>query len=145
MKRGGPLKRLTPLKNRTGLSRARFLNRTPLTSRRPVVTKAERDARKTVKQRSEGRCEIGGTCRATDMHHRQNRSQGGQWTPENLLHVCRAHHQHVTVNPQAAREQGWTVPSHRDPAQVPVWLAGRGYALLRNDGSIDEFTEEDAA
>lgn len=144
MKRS-PLKRLTPLKTRTGLSRARFLNRNPMARKRPQVTSEERKARKLLRARSGGECELHGGHSATEAHHRQNRSQGGQWDVANLMHLCHDAHVFVTVNPQAAREQGWAVPSHRDPAQVPVWLAGRGYVLLTEHGDIEELHDEEVA
>jgi hypothetical protein len=140
VKRGGPLRRLTPLRTKR-LS----LTRSVIKATRAKVTPAERHARKAVKARSNGRCELGPDHPATDMHHRRNRSQGGLWTPENLLHICRGHHQHITTHPQAAIEQGWTVPSHRDPADVPCWLAGWGYSFLNPDGSITESEEEESA
>lgn len=96
----------------------------------------ERKARQIVKERSEGRCEVCWTAPGTDMHHRKNRSQGGTWTPENLMHLCHVHHMHITVNPRTSREQGWTVPSYADPARTPVWIAGRGWSHLRSDGSV---------
>lgn len=81
-----------------------------------------------------------GRAPATDAHHRVNRSQMGRWEVQNLLHLCHAHHMHVTVNPLLARSRGWSVASYNDPAVVPVWLAGRGWSLLRPDGSITPYT-----
>jgi hypothetical protein len=102
----------------------------------------EHQARKVVKIRSEGRCEICWIAPATDMHHRKNRSQGGTWTAENLMHLCHIHHMHITVNPRTAREQGWTVPPYADPATTPVWVTGRGFVFLTADGNYE--TEEAA-
>lgn len=149
MKRGGPLVRRTrlvaktPLKSGGFLKRGAFIPKAAIKPTRPTVTPEERSARKLLTHRSGGRCEIGIGCLATDAHHRRNRSQGGLWAIENLLHLCRAHHHHITVNPQAAREQGWAVPSTRDPADVPVWLSGHGYCFLNTDGSITEAPEEE--
>jgi len=95
----------------------------------------EAKARKVVKARSEGRCEICHIAPATDMHHRRNRSQGGKWTPENLMHLCHMHHMHITVNPRTAREQGWSVPSYLDPASTPVWVTQREFVFLTTDGN----------
>lgn len=147
MKRGGPIKRRVSLQAKTPLSRVRFASnrKQPLAPRRPKVTQEERKARKLLRGRSNGLCEMDGRSRATDAQHRKNRSQGGLWAVENLLHVCRACHQHIHANPTAAMEQGWTVPSHRDPAGVPVWLAGREFVFLNADGSITEIEEEEAA
>jgi len=75
---------------------------------------------------------------ATDMHHRVNRSQGGAWSPENILHLCHEDHMAVTVNPRLARERGWSLLSTQPPASSSVFLAGRGWVLLRGDGAIEE-------
>lgn len=150
MKRGR-LVRKTELRAKTGLTSGGFLKRgafvpkTAIKAKRPKVTPEERKARKLLAHRSGGMCEIGLGCLATDAHHRLNRSQGGRWDLAGLLHLCRTHHQHVTVNPAAAMEQGWTVRSGRNPTDVPVWLAGHGYCFLGSDGSVQEAEEEDAA
>jgi len=98
---------------------------------------AEAPARKVVRARSGGVCELDGRAPATEMHHRQNRSQGGVWAASNLLHLCSAHHLHITTHPQASREQGWAVPSHREPSQVPVWLSGHGWVFLDDLGNYE--------
>lgn len=150
MKAGKPLKRKTPLhgnlplSSRSRLSSNGRLKRTAFVAKAPKVTREERAARKTVKSRSLGICELHGGHPATDMHHRLNRSQGGLWSPENLLHICRASHAHITTNPAAAREQGWAVPSTRKPADVPAWLAGHGYVFLLPTGDI-ELVEDEVA
>lgn len=93
-------------------------------------------ARRLLAARSGGVCELCGRVRATDAHHRVNRSQGGRWDITNLLHLCHEDHMRVTVNPALAKSRGWSVPRHQDPATAPVWLAGHGWVLLRPDGSI---------
>lgn len=102
----------------------------------------ERKCRDLVYTRSNHVCEMCGNTRATEVHHRKNRSQGGQWTPANTLHLCTEHHRHVTVNPAVAYQQGWSVRSFADPASTPVWLARRGWSFLDDLGGI---TEEEAA
>lgn len=97
----------------------------------------EQKAREVVKARSEGRCEVCWRAPATDMHHRKNRSQGGECAPENLLHLCHEHHMWITVNPKRAHEQGWTVASHEDPATTPVWVAGHEFVWLTPDGTYE--------
>lgn len=111
--------------------------RAPLVAKRQSVTPEERQARKVVRARSLGLCELDGRAPATEMHHRRNRSQGGAWTASNLLHLCSAHHLHVTTNPQASRDQGWAVPSHREPSGVPVWLARLGWVFLDDHGNYE--------
>jgi 5-methylcytosine-specific restriction endonuclease McrA len=56
----------------------------------------EREARKAVRQRDGARCSVPG-CRepGSDLHHlvRRSRSRERRWLPENLVFLCRAHHQ----------------------------------------------------
>ena len=101
----------------------------------------ERKCREVVYARSNSVCEMCGGARATEAHHRMNRSQGGKWTPENCLHLCSKDHRYVTEHPQVAREQGWAVPSHGDPATTPVWFAWRGWVFLDDTGHIEEAEE----
>lgn len=126
------------------MKRGKALTQRITKARRAKVTAEERNGRKIVRERSQGRCEIGIGCVAAEQHHRMNRSQGGSWKPSNLLHLCASHHLHITTHPQAAREQGWAVASHQDPASTPVWLAGRGFVFLTDDGSIYDSLEETA-
>lgn len=105
---------------------------------------AERPARRLLAARSGGVCEMDGRSPATDAHHRVNRSQGGRWEITNLLHLCHEHHMHVTVNPALAKERGWSVPGTQNPATAPVWIAGRGWTYLRDDGTYAP-TERNAA
>lgn len=102
----------------------------------------EKRARRIVRERADGRCEIGHEL-GTDMHHRKNRSQGGQWSPENLMLLCHEHHMRITVNPTLARSQGWSVPSWDDPTTTLVWIFGREFVLLTPSG--DYITSEDTA
>lgn len=146
------LRRSKPLKPGNGrLKRGAFVPRKPMKATRPKVTPKvtpeERAARKVVRQRSQGACEVCGRTGATNMHHR--RKAGRVWTPENLIAVCgwgnaSGCHGHIERNPAASREQGWIVPSHRDPARVPAWLAGRGYVFLHPSGHVEEAPEEAA-
>lgn len=100
----------------------------------------EQEARRIVRERSAGICELCRTGRATDFQHRKNRSQGGQWSPSNGIHLCHTCHMDIHKHPEIAMEKGWTVPSFMDPAQVPVWVwqwPGRGYYLLTEWGGLD--------
>lgn len=107
----------------------------------------EKEARRLVYDRSGRVCEVCGRARATNWHHRKNASQGGLWCPSNGLHLCGSGttgcHGKITVNPRIARERGWSVPSWGDPGETPVWVAGRGWVLLKDDGGFGE--QEDAA
>lgn len=103
----------------------------------------EARARGIVAERSGGVCEVCGSARATNMHHRLNRSQGGTWAPSNLLHLCGSGttgcHGFITCNPAAAGHSGAALQSHQDPATTPVqlitWLGGVRPYLLGDDGT----------
>lgn len=162
MKRGGPLQRKTPLTSSKPLPRSSALPRSPLarkapqkpteglrrarplSSARPKVSSEERLGRKLLRLRSADLCEMCGRRPATDAHHRRNRSQGGTWEITNLLHLCHQDHMAVTVNPALACSRGWSVRSTDIPADVPVWLAGRGFTYLRADGSTSPEQKEAA-
>lgn len=141
MKRGKPLARRTPLRVRQALARRSRLSRVTALGvaavgrpGRPKVTREERHARKLLRARSGGLCEVCQREPATDAHHRQNRSQGGRWEITNLLHLCRREHQHITVSPAVSYERGWSVRSTDDPAAVPVFLAEHGWVYLTATG-----------
>jgi hypothetical protein len=133
LKRTGPIKRKTPLKA------AQYLTKRIVKNNRAKVTAAERNARKVVRTRSGGICEICGNAQATNFGHRKNRSQGGQWSASNGLDLCGSGttgcHGHATVNPALARSRGWAVLSTDDPAEMPVFLASQGWVFLLDDGS----------
>lgn len=66
--------------------------------------------RSAVQRRSLGRCELrlrGCMGNALHMHHRKRRSQGGQNTPGNLLHLCPHCHGWVHNNVEYAKQRGW--------------------------------------
>ena len=77
------------------------------------------------------------------MHHRKNASQGGAWTPENIMHLCGSGttgcHRWVTVNPKAANHLGYAVKSWQDPAEVPIQYGAHQYLLLA-DGTREGVT-----
>lgn len=81
---------------------------------------SEQRGRAIVYARSQGACEA---CRrpATEWHHRQNRSQGGTWSPANGLHLCSYCHRWVTIQPAHALTLGLTVARGQDPTQWPAW------------------------
>ena len=65
-------------------------------------------ARPTVVERSGGACEVCRSARAVHMHHIKRRSQGGESTPENLLHVCYdCHIVRIHGSPKWAKEMGY--------------------------------------
>jgi hypothetical protein len=69
----------------------------------------ERVCRPIVRERSEGICEICGALRASEQHHRRNRSQGGQWQPSNILDLCSQDHKFITEHPEMAVRNGWSI------------------------------------
>ena len=87
------------------------------------ATGAMSAARGEVMDRARGRCEylIGPPApdetltyrcasRATEVHHRLRRSQGGTDTPDNLVALCHdCHHVRVHGHPEAAFTAGWLV------------------------------------
>lgn len=93
--------------------------------------------RQAIAERSGGVCEGCGIARATNIHHRQYLSRGGQHTLTNTLHLCgtgntsgchgRAHTDGSDI--------GWSVHRWEDPALIPVdyrgqlrWLTDEGSA-----------------
>lgn len=141
MKRGGPIKRRTPLKS------AQYLTRRIVKNKRAKVTPEERLTRKVLRERSGGICEVCGHAPAESVHHRKK--AGREWSPSNTLHTCgdgvRGCHGHIEGHPNAAKEQGWWLLPIQDPARTPVWLAGRGFVFLADDGSINDSEEENDA
>lgn len=95
----------------------------------------EKQARSLVYARSGGICEACGSARATDYAHRKARSQGGEWSPVNALHVCHVDHMIQHANPNMAAANGWMVRSWADPAIIPARLA-RGLVFLNEDGTV---------
>lgn len=96
--------------------------RAPARPKRAATT-VPRPIRDVVLARAQGRCEAcGGPSLFPHLHHRKLRSQGGEHTPENLI-ACdwRCHHAIHNEIPRADAEAwGLIVPSHADPADIPV-------------------------
>ena len=113
----------TPAPARTGTTTGPTTGRA--TTRPPVVW-TEATATPIVHGRSMGRCEICWTREATDRAHRVARSQGGTWSPTNLLHLCPGHHAWCHAHPDAARTAGWILPGGTDPDTVPAHITHEG-------------------
>jgi len=84
--------------------------------RNPSKSKAEfhPSVRAAVERRSLGWCEAdapGCTRRATVMHHRRRRSQGGAADAENALHVCNPCHLFIHANVELSVSRGWLLTS----------------------------------
>jgi hypothetical protein len=95
----------------------------PMSGREPFMW-TEQPTRAAVANRSGGYCELGCGRRATNMHHRKNRSQGGQWSPANILHLCGSGttgcHGYYTNHPAEAKRLGVSVLPSEQPAEIPV-------------------------
>jgi 5-methylcytosine-specific restriction protein A len=96
----------------------------------------EASTRVAVCSRSGGYCELGCGARASNMHHRRNRSQGGGWSPTNVAHLCGSGttgcHGWVTHNPVEAHDLGLTLWTGEEPADVPI-LTALGPVWLTDD------------
>lgn len=108
------------------------------------MNKQEKEARRLVAERSGQVCEICSAARATDWHHRKNRSQGGTWAASNGLHLCRSCHQGITETREEYYDLGWLVRSWEDEATKPVSLAAFGLVTLNDDGSWTAVDHVDA-
>lgn len=97
----------------------------------------ERQCRRIVATRSNGLCERCGMATATDMHHRKNRSAGGLWEPSNIVHLCRSCHRWVTVNPNAAADEGLHLPAWKDPERVGVIYVALLWVRLDKSGETE--------
>src|SRR6478672_8189369 len=97
----------------------------PMSGHEPF-TWNERSTRAAVTGRSGGRCEYCGV-RATNMHHRIPVSQGGWWSPANILHLCGSGtlgcHGYFTEHPTQAKQVGVILLNSQSPAEEPVLTA----------------------
>lgn len=105
-----------------------------------MATKAEMAARRLVRERSGGICEVCGAARATNYQHRKNRSQGGQWSAANGLDDCGSGttgcHGFIHANPAKSYAAGWSVKGAFDESSTPVRTV-RGLVLLDNEGGYE--------
>jgi hypothetical protein len=106
------------------------------------VGSAESATREIVTERSMGRCEKCGNPGA-QMHHRKNRSQGGLWSPSNIIFLCVEDHNWVGNNPVEAAVVGLHLLPEDDPASVPI-LTGDVPFLMDEDGGFTPVNPEDA-
>lgn len=109
---------------------------------------SEKKSRAIVKQRSGGICElrIPEVCLglAHSMHHRRKRSQGGPWSPSNMIHTCgdgtRGCHGLITNTRREYYDAGWIVHSWDrwdiTPALVHTEQFGHDYVLLSDAGGV---------
>lgn len=91
-------------------------------------------ARHVIGRRDEGICRRCGM-RASAIHHRQRRREGGHgyW---NLIALCGTCHAYIHANPNEAREKGFIVSvSEQEPEKVPVFSYS-GPVVLNSDGTV---------
>lgn len=137
------LKRVTPLVNTTRLARrAAVVKHRPC---KPGAHTGEHRARRLVRARSGGRCEICGEREATQWHHRKNRSQGGRWDVVNGLDLCAWCHGRVTDTRTQYYLLGWCVERDIDPALVPVQLWHGLYLLTAAGDYAAAYSDLDEA
>lgn len=158
MNRGGPLQRHTPLA-RTPLARGVDLIRiTPLRrsngalpvrgAAEPGERSAETLARKHLRDRSQGHCElrIGGVClgRTHDQFcHRLAEGQGGPWLASNGIAGCGSGttgcHGWCHDNPALAEAHGWIVaPTYRMVDGMRIRLAAEAFPAFLWRPDADE-------
>ena len=147
MKPGKPLQRRTPLAGNPDTHRE-WVRRSQDTARakaqqtpqRPSAQPGESRARRLVRKRSGGLCEIrlDGRCTwwATEWSHRIRHSQGGPWTPSNGLAACHWCHLAITnTNGHRAeyRALGLVLDRDDNPAAEPA-VCIHGPVLLDDEG-----------
>lgn len=153
LKKGSPLpsggkglSRTAPMKRKPPADKPRPAERSPKAAdkakKSPAKPKRLRDGeigeaqtRRLIRKRSGGICEICGSSPATDAAHRKPRSQGGLWSPSNLLDACHGCHMNNHANPNAAKAGKWHLPSWSDPLAEPVLLVllGESMTVLLDD------------
>jgi len=111
------------------------------------MTKQEKQARRLVRERSGGICEVCGLRPATNFQHRKNRSQGGRWSAANGLDVCGSGttgcHGEIHSSPSKAYAAGWSVHSWSDETEVPV-RTRFGLVFLDAEGGYEVVGHVDA-
>ena len=92
------------------------------------------------------RCGVYASVRGLTLHHRVKRSQGGKWSPENIVALC-GHgttpggcHAWVEHHPNDAEKQGYHVRPWNDPLETPLLRRGL-WALLDDAGDYSVIPE----
>lgn len=78
-------------------------------------------------------CEFCGRRRLEEMHHRKYRSQGGEWSPSNIIGLCWQCHKKATVTPSWAYALGLSVVASGDAADTPVCVWYNEKPVLLDD------------
>jgi hypothetical protein len=121
---------------------------------KPAGGTGQARARRLVRERSGGLCEVCGVSRATNYQHRKARAHCSPeelWAVSNGLDVCgqgnvSGCHGLIHQNPAGAKDNGWTVPFWGSPRLAPVYRLNE-LVLLDDDGSFERVggTGEEAA
>lgn len=104
------------------------------------------EVRAIIEGRSGNICEVCGSARAWDSHHRRPRMAGGTrradvGTAANALHTCRMCHNLIESHRNLARLLGWLVPSSLSPEACPVVYRGE-WVHLDAGGSIAPYEQK---
>lgn len=80
-------------------------------------------------------CEFCGKRRLEEMHHRKYRSQGGEWSPSNIIGLCWQCHKKATITPSWAYALGLSVMAAGtcDDTPICVWY-NEGPVLFDDHG-----------
>jgi hypothetical protein len=101
----------------------------------------EQQCKSLVLARAGGRCErCGGIGKS--YHHRKKRSQGGEWSADNVVFLC-GHgtagcHGWIEHNANKAEEEGWHVRPWQDPEDIPIKYRRTEWLSLLPDGEVVE-------
>lgn len=108
------------------------------------MTAISKSQREKLRARSLGVCELCFAARATNWHHRKNRSQGGTNDLSNAMHLCGSGttgcHGLVTEHPLDAYDNGWSVRSGGVPAETPLKRQGV-WVLFDDHGCVTTVKE----
>lgn len=90
--------------------------------------------RAVVADRSNGLCEVCGSARPQEHHHRRGRGMGGTRRADSAtasadLHACRDCHRLIESHRNLALLLGWAVPQTLSPASTPVLYRGEWVVL----------------
>jgi hypothetical protein len=95
--------------------------------------------------RAGGRCERCGAGITLSYHHRKKRSQGGDWTPDNIVLVCGSGttgcHGWIEHNPAKAEKEGFHVRPWEEPDEIAVKILRQNWQLLLDNGEVSEGDE----
>ena len=91
--------------------------------------------------RSKGLCEVCGSAKPQEHHHRRGRGMGSTRrvdaaTASADLHTCRECHRLIESHRNLAMLLGWAVPQRLSPLSTPVLYRGTWLSLL-DDGSTE--------